>query len=324
MTLETLEHQFKEKVPVFKRLEEEVIFILKSTLVDKGIKVHSITSRVKTFDSFRDKVHRKQSKKPFEEIQDIVGLRVVCLFLSDIAHIGDAIRDTFRVLSEDNKIEGYDAASFGYLSVHFVAEIKKEYSGPRYNQLVGIPFEIQVRTIAMHAWATISHYLDYKSEIDVPKELRRDFYALSGLFYVADTHFEMFFKSRQTLQVEMARFFEKAKSKLDQEINMDSLTAYLHKKFPDREHSGPQEVSKLIHELANAGYTSIGDIERAVERAWDAFLLMEEEYPPYQSVKFADIGVIRLLFGIIDDNFSGPMPGDMEIHRERYKKLLKK
>jgi len=47
----------------------------------------------------------------------------------------------------------------------------------------------------MHAWSIISHYLDYKTPNAVPSELKRDFNALSGLFYVADQHFEMFFKS---------------------------------------------------------------------------------------------------------------------------------
>lgn len=43
----------------------------------------------------------------------------------------------------------------------------------------------------LNAWASISHYLGYKKESDIPAELRRDFNALSGLFYVADTHFAM-------------------------------------------------------------------------------------------------------------------------------------
>ena len=50
-------------------------------------------------------------------------------------------------------------------------------------------FEIQIRTITQDAWASISHYLDYKNEISIADELKKDFYALSGLFYIADTQF---------------------------------------------------------------------------------------------------------------------------------------
>jgi putative GTP pyrophosphokinase len=118
------------------------------------------------------------------------------------------------------------------MSVHFIAKIKPNFSGPRYDGLVGVPLEIQVRTIAMDAWATISHYLSYKSAIDVPSEMRRDFFALSGLFYVADSHFEMFFKGRERGRTQIAAELKAGTQGL--EINLDSLTEYLASRFPDR------------------------------------------------------------------------------------------
>src|SRR5947208_10717429 len=104
--------------------------------------------------------------------------------------------------------------------------MKSEYKGPRYDAISGMPFEVQVRTILMDAWANVSHYLDYKGEADVPKPLRRDFYALSGLFYVADSHFEMFFKSSKDSRKQMAKLASESQSELtEQDINLDSLTA---------------------------------------------------------------------------------------------------
>ena len=52
-------------------------------------------------------------------------------------------------------------------------------------------FEIQIRTICQHAWSSVSHNLFYKNEKYVPRNVKRDFHAINGLFYVADTHFEM-------------------------------------------------------------------------------------------------------------------------------------
>jgi putative GTP pyrophosphokinase len=187
-----VERRFRERQPTYKRLEDEATFVLAAKLDQDSIKRHSITSRVKTLPSLLDKAERQQLDDPLAEMNDIVGLRVVCLFLSDIDRVGQSIRECFDVITEDNKIEGQPSSSFGYMSVHFVARMKQEYKGPRYDLVSGVPFEIQVRTIAMDAWAAASHYLDYKTDIDVPKELRKDFYALSGLFYVADRHFEMF------------------------------------------------------------------------------------------------------------------------------------
>jgi len=95
-----------------------------------------------------------------------VGLRVVCLFLSDIERVAKVVKESFEVLEEDNKIEGREISSFGYMSFHFTVQMKRSFSGPRYDAIASIPFEIQVRTIAMDAWATTSHYLDYKSDVD--------------------------------------------------------------------------------------------------------------------------------------------------------------
>jgi ppGpp synthetase/RelA/SpoT-type nucleotidyltranferase len=172
-----------------------------------------------------DKSRRKNCKNPIEEIQDIVGLRIVCLFLSDISRISEIIRESFDSITEDNKIYDSEDALFGYLSAHSIVKLKSDCSGPRYRDLKGEHFEIQIRTLTMDAWANVSHYLDYKSKMDIPRELKRDFYALSGLFYVADTHFEMFFKSRQ----KVAQRLEEFGLSPTQEINFDSLSIYLYK-----------------------------------------------------------------------------------------------
>ena len=102
----------------------------------------------------------------------------------------------------------------------------------------------------MDAWANISHYLDYKKEADVPEELKRDFYALSGLFYVADTHFEMFFKSRE----KVTQRLEESELLPTQEINFDSLKIYLNKQYPERKcddagHSN--SISELVNQTRN-------------------------------------------------------------------------
>lgn len=315
-----IRQQFLDNVPKYRSLEEEARFIIGQALDGTDIKIYAIPSRVKTIQSFLDKMKRKDSKKPFEEIQDIVGLRIVCLFISDISRISDILKEYFYIISEDNKIDQTES-SFGYLSVHFIVKLKDNCSGPRYDSIIGLPFEIQVRTLAMDAWANISHYLDYKSELDIPKELKRDFYALSGLFYVADKHFEMFFKSRER----NTRRLEELEIMPDQEINLDSFTVYLNKRLPDREHSSPDAVSEMVSELKEFGYTTIGDIERILYSTQDAFPLYEEDYPPTDSenneIKYADVGVIRSSLKIFDNNYRQKYGSTDDINK--YKKLLK-
>jgi len=177
--------EYNKKVVIYNNFAKHLDNYLKRLVKQNKIKVHSITFRIKTLDSFLDKVQRKNPTNPFEEIHDIIGFRIICLFLSDIETIGNLIKKEFIVLNEDNKIFNTEPSLFGYMSLHFKVKIKSN-DNENFNK---IPFEIQVRTITQDAWASISHHLDYKKKTDIPEELKKDFQALSGLFYVADTHF---------------------------------------------------------------------------------------------------------------------------------------
>ena len=133
---------------------------------------------------------------------DVVGLRIVCLFHSDVKEIGVIVKKNFEIIEEDDKINSVDVDIFGYMSLHYKAKLKDVSSDSYYKNIKDIPFEIQIRTVAQDAWASISHYLDYKNESEIPIQLKRDFHALSGLFYVADTHFEI-------LQQEVTKHYTK-------------------------------------------------------------------------------------------------------------------
>jgi ppGpp synthetase/RelA/SpoT-type nucleotidyltranferase len=307
----TLEEQYSASEATRKRLEEEAMFIVRDRLRVAQIKTHSLVSRVKTLDSVRDKALRKNVANPLIEFQDLVGLRVVCLLRSDIERIGAIIRSQFSVLTEDNKIDGEAVEAFGYQSVHFVCKLPPNVSGPRYSGLSDHAFEIQVRTLAMDAWASLSHYLDYKSEPDVPRHLRKDFFALSGLFYVADTHFEMFYADRMKSRVAATQEAELSQA-THIDLNFDTLKAYLRKRFPAREEGSSTGVSELVSELAEAGYTTIDKLDNVLERSHEVFLQYEKSNPPsarkgkkYVSEGlYADIGVVRLSLAIVDKKFA--------------------
>jgi putative GTP pyrophosphokinase len=185
---------FRENKSRYERLLEEVNFVMRQALAESGIKIHSCGGRVKDIKSALGKIRRKVYSNPQTQIEDVVGYRIVCLFISDIDQIADIVASQFSVLSSENKVEGErDPATFGYMSNHYICHLSPRYSGPRYDTLKGITFEIQCRTLLMDAWANVSHHLAYKGDVSIPEYLRRDFHALSGLFYVADKHFELFY-----------------------------------------------------------------------------------------------------------------------------------
>ncbi|HHT9106913.1 MAG TPA: GTP pyrophosphokinase [Candidatus Wujingus californicus] len=189
LNIDQLRSEYNSKMALFNKLADDVKYFLSQEIQNNKIKYHSFNYRIKEFNSFIEKIKRKNVKDPFQEIMDVVGLRIVCLFHSDVKDIGGIVEKNLKIVEKDDKIDSEDINIFDYMSLHYKAKLKDIHSD--YKDFKDIPFEIQIRTIVQDAWASISHYLDYKNESKIPLHLKRDFHALSGLFYVADTHFEI-------------------------------------------------------------------------------------------------------------------------------------
>jgi putative GTP pyrophosphokinase len=265
-----------------------------------------IGGRIKTFDSLIAKAKRQDIQTPFDNIDDICGIRIICLFLSDLARLGEIVDNVLHVLRKDDKLTSKAEDQFGYLSVHYVCTLPGSYSGPRYDDIKELRFEIQLRTIAMHAWDTISHYLDYKSPQAIPSELRKDFHALSGLFYVADSHFELFFRSSQDTRKRAEQRIERGTDLRKEEINRDTLEAFLRQKYPDREHAQSAMVSDLVEEIVAAGYTSLEQVNSDLKKAVKAFEYYEKHFPPSSKGlvrRFLDVGLVRVSLSMVNDSY---------------------
>lgn len=323
MDTKKIDNEYNLKIGRYNLLREEALFIIKEKLAETDIKISSIENRIKSKESFVNKAIANEFETPFEKITDILGIRIITLFLSDLEEVVNIIKKSFETISIDDKVNS-TTADFGYMSIHILAKMKNEFKGPRYDNIKDIVFEIQVRTITMNSWANISHYLDYKSDFDIPQNLKRDFYALSGLFYVADQHFELFFNQSKENRKRIDILFEKGNNKYDEEINFDTLNSYLKLKIPDRDNSSSNNISDVIEELRVCGYNKIQQIEDAFERCWDAFILYEKENPPFdedEPTTFSDVGVVRVIFEIFDENYRNYRKTSKKL--DRYIKMVK-
>jgi ppGpp synthetase/RelA/SpoT-type nucleotidyltranferase len=323
-----LEQEFSNQRPIYSRIAEEAHHTLENGLKQRQIKFHSVTERVKEFSSFASKVDRRQSEKPFEDITDVVGLRIVCLLRSDIPRIAELIRQSFHVVTEDDRVETQPIAPFGYLSVHFIVRFTSKYQGTRYEGLHIMPFEIQVRTAAMDSWAMVSHYLDYKTEVDVPAELRKDFQALSALFYLADTHFEMFYKERQKSRDAAAKLFAEAPAKAaERPLDFDSLRSLLSRRYSARTRGSAVEISALLTELVNAGYESVANLESVLAKTEEAFAKCEDDDRRGQPnlTGYTQIGAVRISLDIGDRAYRSKRISNPAVHEkyQRYEKFVK-
>ena len=187
MNIQDIIKLYTERQDQFELLKNNAYNIISDQLKMRGIKLHHLDRRVKELDSLIKKSIRKKMVDPFTEMTDIVGLRVVYLFQGDIEIIKGVIRNSFRVVKEDDKSSDIEIDVFKYAVPHFDVKLPGKFS----KQDIGnMTFEIQVPTICQDAWVALSHCF-YKGEGKIPSKLEKDFYALNGLFYVADTHLEI-------------------------------------------------------------------------------------------------------------------------------------
>lgn len=274
-----------------------------------GIKIHSITHRVKKLDSLKEKIKRKlKESSTSPEINDIIGVRIVCLFIDDLEKIDEIINANFKMLSSENKTEESPVNHFGYTSRHYICELAESNEGIYYNRLKGIKFEIQTRTILMDAWANVSHHIEYKKEISAPSELRRDFNALSALFHIADKQFMAFRDQTQSYQKELQNL-----DVLNQKINHNTLKKYLEDKFQDRETAEDSAYSTVSKNLMEIGFDTIRQIDNIVNKNLSAASKDETENPPredgidyydqfgdpaYKETKYNTIGILSVCLSI--------------------------
>jgi len=139
--------KFLDARPEFEQLCTEVEYILKKKVSAAHIETSFLGSRAKTLNSFLEKLNRKNYTDPFNQLDDLAGVRVVCLYSSDISNVIDIIRNEFEIVQEIDKREELEANKFGYTGNHFIVRLGTNYSGARYDDLRALRCEIQVRTV---------------------------------------------------------------------------------------------------------------------------------------------------------------------------------
>lgn len=298
--------QYGELKGFYERLVDEVLYILRLAIKKGKIKIHSLAPRetkIKTFKSFYDNVSSKQIRaNPFESVEDIAGVRIICLYRSDLQKIGNIISANFELVRMDTSRTRTEAP-FGYSSDHYVIKLPKECKGPRYDGIKNLKCEIQVRTIPMDAWASVSHHLEYKHKVDIPRELRATFNALAGLFYVADSVFELFKEGIEESRAKLGKAIRRDLFDLDEEINYESIRAYLLSKFPTRVLTD-KDVSFIVKELVDSGYSNIRQLDDKLKAVSSLAEQMEKEmFKDDPTIGWSAGGIVRYSLDLADDDY---------------------
>lgn len=177
--------------------------------------VYTVKHRLKDGDRLIEKIHQNNNesrkKRPIDDttfqdrIDDLLGLRIICLRLSDLEKLkaylfslqaektlmfvrGPIEKKTFLIrpgMNEDNEAEGTDIQYSGYSSIHYVVKLGKAIRPPA--DLAPLRAELQLRTILEEAWGEIDHKYRYeftRSGKRVPENVETGFRDL-GLYLQA-------------------------------------------------------------------------------------------------------------------------------------------
>lgn len=167
-------------------------------LVD--IEPEKIETRVKDVESLRRKIEAHPTYESLTDVEDVRGARIIVFYESEVAKIKEMLKSQFDLVSEEEHgVENPEV--FGYRSSHLTLRLAAPRRDLEENQKYrDLKFEVQVRTVLQHGWAAISHKLDYRSEGEVPPDVRRKLFAISALLRIGDELFDEYRRSVEELR----------------------------------------------------------------------------------------------------------------------------
>ena len=232
---------FKEKEK-YEKLAEYIVHLIRDDPSSPKESLHTITYRIKDEARLIEKIDEENkqlgveaapiTQKNFQErVGDILGIRLICLRLSDIkrveAYLGllaeekilrfirrpDQKRSFVLPVDPGEAIpEGLDLRYSGYSSIHYQVELGENSDAT--DELKGLQIEFQLRTILEEAWGEIDHKYRYvlsRSGDALPEYIHTGFYNLSAYLQAAALQVEHLCRQAEAHRLLRTR---KAKGKL--------------------------------------------------------------------------------------------------------------
>lgn len=250
--------------PKHERFVSKLQALLTELLELNQIPYHTIEGRAKTLDSFREKIRRpgKNYTSPLTQMPDLSALRIILYYTSDLQRVSDLLAGEFKidVTQSSDKADELALDQFGYLSVHKVISLdERRLAITEWAPFEQMTAEVQLRTVLQHAWASISHKLQYKRESEIPVSFRRKLVRLAGLLELADDQFA----ELNTAQSEFKKEVSNRIASGEKDIAIDRITI--------QEFLAAEELVKEITKVAEIPPFGAADDSPGVD-AWDQLL----------------------------------------------------
>lgn len=313
----TLEMQYRGLVPLATRfaaeLSSQVLKLAEDNRIPLGF---PIQSRVKQWPSIEEKLERIAPEiHDITDLQDLVGLRVILLFMRDVERFSEMLDSTFDIVRKYDTQERLKEDQFGYSSVHVVVRISPAWLHvPTFSGMDVLSAEIQIRTVAQHMWAEVSHLLQYKQKASVPKDLLRSIYRVSALLEAVDLEYDRILEERDVYR-EQALTDEET-----QRLNVDLLEKLLDSMLPAENKYGDEDLSRLLTDLKRCGVVDSKGLRELIHAYRDQALVEDrqiakkrqkevqsqgdEDTPPERlarGIYFTHAGLVRVMLELAFD-----------------------
>jgi putative GTP pyrophosphokinase len=215
---------FRKEYEKYLEIRHLIVNNLKEYIEQILTPLHSnivISNRIKNFDSFFSKYIRFLKTGEKSQINDLMGIRIICPFIEDLSAIEKIINEKLCV--KETEIKGhYNFKEFGYESTHILIEIPKEFIKRHGNPGTDI-VEIQIRTILQDAWAEVEHEFVYKADFSLFDEpMKRKLAAVNASLSLADIIFQEIRSHQRKYSKELDKrresFFKKIEESIDDQI----------------------------------------------------------------------------------------------------------
>ncbi|SCW35801.1 ppGpp synthetase catalytic domain-containing protein (RelA/SpoT-type nucleotidyltranferase) [Ancylobacter rudongensis] len=243
---EQKKNEFKEhyakNLPLYSAAEKSFRNLIQQLTDISEVQHPKVISRLKERDEcikkfslkYRNEAENTESYKISDYITDIIGVRIVCLYETDMPKIENIIKENFDIISitDKTKLLVGDIRTFGYKGVHFDIKLRKDrYVFPEYKRLEGVQVEVQLRSIVQDAWSEIEHKLRYKKQS--PPLLQRRVVRLAALFELADQEFSTIRDETERLEAQAQAESKKEEPAKGSALDSFSFLAMMSKFHPN-------------------------------------------------------------------------------------------
>jgi putative GTP pyrophosphokinase len=245
-----IEQEHKQLEPVARIIHDKLRELLQRLVDENDIKLAvPFRTRVKELWAILDKAknRRFQIRETIMELPDVIGVRMIPLFVREINRLSDIIHENFEVVETyfpQDKVSG-NACTQSCLQMVFKLP-ESWFSNPSMKKFKDMRVELQIRTIPQHNRSQVLSLLQYKQEPNIPRELKSSINRISALLELVDIEIERLLHDRDNYLESLEAIMEQPE---DYILNVDVLRYMLDNHLPAANKSIKENYWGLLENL---------------------------------------------------------------------------